>query len=114
MSTTPATPPAIEPLITILGGRITCRRCSAKSKRTGHQCRAVAIKGKTKCRSHGGKSTGPKTAEGRATIAAAHLVHGEETRAKRAAAKAARQRLRRLEEMVRELGLLTLPTDRRR
>lgn len=106
MSTT--TPPTIEPLITTLGGRITCRRCTAKSKRTGNQCRAIAMKGSktSKCRAHGGRSTGPKTAEGRARIAAAHLVHGEETRAGREAAKAARRRLRELEELARRAGLL--------
>ena len=53
------------------------------SKRTRQRCQAPAIKGKTKCRFHAGKSTGPKTA-GRARIAAAHTVHGRETRQKRA------------------------------
>jgi hypothetical protein len=68
-----------ETLIT-LGGRIRCRQCSAKSKRTGVQCRAPAIKDKTKCQTHGGKSTGPRTTEGKARIAAAHLAHGRDTR----------------------------------
>ena len=69
---------------TTLGGRVSCTQCNAQSKRTKLQCRAPAIKGKTKCRFHGGWSTGAKTAEGRARIAAAHTVHGRETRAKRA------------------------------
>ena len=34
-----------------------------------------------KCRMHGGASTGPKTAEGRARIAAARTVHGAAMRA---------------------------------
>ena len=35
-------------------------QCTAKSKRTGNQCRRYAIPGKTKCKHHGGRSTGPK------------------------------------------------------
>lgn len=31
-------------------------QCTAKSKRTGVQCRAQAIRGKDKCRLHGGKT----------------------------------------------------------
>ena len=65
-----------------LGGRVKCTQCNAQSKRTKQQCKAPAIKGKTKCRFHGGRSTGPKTADGRARIAAANTVHGRETRAK--------------------------------
>ena len=33
-------------------------QCTAKSKRTGEQCRGFAVKGKTKCRMHGGKNEG--------------------------------------------------------
>jgi len=36
-----------------------------------------AIGGKTKCRFHGGRSTGATTAEGKTRIAAAHTVHGK-------------------------------------
>lgn len=32
-----------------------------------------------KCNFHGGKSTGPKTAEGKARIGKAHFVHGNDT-----------------------------------
>ena len=35
-------------------------RCNAKSKRTGNQCRQPVVAGSTKCRLHGGLSTGPK------------------------------------------------------
>ena len=86
---------------TTLGGRIQCRQCNAQSKRTGKRCGAVAIKGKTKCRIHGGLSTGPRTPEGRARVAAAHWVHGEETRAARAEYRAALLRLSMLEELAR-------------
>jgi hypothetical protein len=94
-----------ETLVT-LGGRIRCRQCSAMSKRTGVQCRAPAIKNKTKCQMHGGKSTGPRTPEGRARIAAAHLVHGHETRQARAERRVELSRLAVLESMGRLLGLI--------
>ena len=62
------------------GGRIRCLQCQAKSKRTKQQCRAPASKGKTKCRFHGGASTGPNTPEGRQRCAEAKTIHGNETR----------------------------------
>ena len=67
------------------GGRIKCIRCTAKSKRTGLQCGRPALKvSRTKkCQFHGGRSSGPKTDVGRASISRAHLIHGDETRSKR-------------------------------
>ena len=67
-------------LLTTAGGRITCLRCNALSKRTKLQCGGPAVKGKTKCRFHGGRSTGPRTELGRQICAAAKTVHGKETR----------------------------------
>ncbi len=66
-------------------GRIICLRCTAMSKRTRLQCARPAMRGsKTqKCNFHGGKSTGPKTTEGRQRISKANLVHGDETIQKR-------------------------------
>ena len=49
--------------------------CGAKT-RSGKPCAKYPISGKRRCRLHGGLSTGPKTAEGRARIAAAQLKHG--------------------------------------
>jgi hypothetical protein len=74
----------VETLITA-GGRVVCRRCQARSKRTGLQCAKPALRtSKTqKCQFHGGRSTGPKTAAGRQRCADAKLIHGRETRAKR-------------------------------
>ena len=72
-----------EPLIRTCGGRIICHRCQALSKRTKEQCRQPAENGSPVCRYHGSRSRGPTTKEGRARCAAAKLVHGEETRAKR-------------------------------
>lgn len=44
--------------------------CGAKTRADG-RCQMRVEPGKRRCRLHGGKSTGPKTAEGKAAIAAA-------------------------------------------
>jgi len=72
-----------QPYISTLGGRITCPRCQASSKRTKQQCKSPAIKGKRVCGIHGGKSSGAKTDAGRQRCAAAKTIHGWETREKR-------------------------------
>ena len=70
-----------ELMLITAGGRIKCRRCTAKSSHTKEQCKRPASKlSKTsKCSRHGGLSTGPKTKAGKGRIRAAHLKHGEET-----------------------------------
>ena len=90
---------------TTLGGRVQRTQCNAMSKRSRQRCKAPAIKGKTKCRFHGGWSTGAKTAEGRAKIAAAHTVHGRETRAKSAERSAKLAELYELEMLGRSIGM---------
>ena len=54
-------------------------RCLAKTRR-GTECQKPAIKGRVRCQLHGGRSTGPKTPEGRARIAAANFKHGNRTK----------------------------------
>ena len=54
--------------------------CSAKT-RSGNPCQKPPMKGKNRCRLHGGLSTGPRTVEGKARIAAAHYKHGRRTKA---------------------------------
>jgi hypothetical protein len=100
-------PILLEQTILTLGGRITCQRCLAKSKRTKLQCRAPASKGKTKCRFHGGASTGPKTEAGRQRCAEVKTVHGRETRAIRTERSQASARLSVLEHVGFEIGLMT-------
>jgi hypothetical protein len=52
------------------------RRCNAHCKQPPlHYCRNWAIRGKTRCKIHGGMSTGPKTPEGKARVVAA-MVEG--------------------------------------
>ena len=102
------TPPPPGYLLTA-GGRILCRQCTAKSKRTGNQCRAVALKASAsnKCAFHGGKSTGPKTKAGRDRIAAAKTIHGMETRNARADRSLASARLTVLESVGFALNMFT-------
>jgi hypothetical protein len=96
----------MEHYLSTFGGKIRCIRCNAISKRTKQQCMAPAIKGKTKCRIHGGKSTGPRTAEGKARCVEAKTIHGWETRQGRIERGLAMQRLRELEEIGHALGMI--------
>jgi hypothetical protein len=91
------------------GGRIQCLRCRAKSKRTGNQCKAPAISGKFVCKTHGGRSTGPKTAEGRARCAAAKTIHGNDTRQARQELSEGLTHLRALEDLARHIGMIEGP-----
>jgi hypothetical protein len=52
----------------------SCPRCGART-RSGRPCRSPAMRN-SRCRMHGGSSTGPKTAEGLARIRAARTIHG--------------------------------------
>lgn len=45
-------------------------RCGAKTRK-GYPCKNLSEPGKRRCKFHGGKSTGPKTEEGKARIAEA-------------------------------------------
>ena len=55
-------------------------RCEARTRK-GSSCQKPPLKGKSRCRLHGGLSTGPKTPEGKARIAAAHWKHGRRSKA---------------------------------
>lgn len=48
------------------GPKATRPRCGARRKSDGQPCQAPARWPSGRCRLHGGLSTGPKTAEGRA------------------------------------------------
>lgn len=79
------------------------------SKTTRLQCKKPALKiSKTaKCGFHGGKSTGPRTAEGKARIGAAHLVHGNETNQRRLERSQGALRMAQLEDVMHALGMTT-------
>ena len=68
--------------IIIAGGKILCLRCTAKSKRSGEQCKKPALKTSRtqKCQFHGGRSTGPQTEAGKARQRAAVTTYGNHTK----------------------------------
>ena len=88
---------------TTLGGRVTCTRCNALSKRTRQRCKAPAIRGKIKCRFYGGAKGSGRP-----------IIHGRETREKRAERSAKLAELRELEEVGFKVGLFAEGTPRTR
>ncbi len=82
---------------------LSAPRCGAKTKRNaGKPCLAPAMKN-GRCRMHGGKSTGPKTIEGKLRAANAHVTHGLKTKTARAQQELMREMMRwrnDLKEMV--------------
>ena len=77
------------------------KRCLAKTRR-GTPCQKPAITGKGRCQLHGGRSTGPKTAEGLKRLAELNTVHGQRTKERRAEAKALAQANREIWAQLRE------------
>ena len=96
----------LEQTLTTLGGRVICQRCQAKSKRTKLQCAAPALIGKRVCKTHGGRSTGPKSEAGRQRCAEAKTIHGRETREARTERSLASARLAVLEAVGHTLGFM--------
>jgi len=85
------------------GDYLAAPRCGAKT-RAGCACRQPAMKN-GRCRLHGGKSTGARTAEGRRRARTARLVHGRRTAAViglRSAAAAVNRRLAWMTGLARE------------
>lgn len=88
------------------------QKCGARTRR-GTGCQRPANKKNGRCRLHGGASTGPRTEEGRARIAAANLRHGkyikdklDEQRENAAKGREFRKELRRMERELIAGGLL--------
>ncbi len=104
------------PMLITANGKIRCARCTARSTRSGLQCGRPALKASRtrKCQFHGGRGSGPKTTEGRASIAAARTVHGRETRQARSERSVASARLSQLEDAARLLGMMDGPRTRGR
>ena len=61
-------------------------RCMARTRR-GTLCQRPGTKKNGRCKLHGGRSTGPKTGEGLARLAASKTTHGQTTAVNRAKAK---------------------------
>ena len=70
-------------------------RCGAKTRR-GTVCRAPAMRNRRRCRLHGGKSTGPKTAAGLERSRRARWRHGVYSRETRELLAENRRRWREL------------------
>ena len=81
------------------------RRCGAKT-RAGGACQNPAIGGRSRCKLHGGLSTGPRTPEGKARSIAAHTKHGRRSRAHVEKVKAINAELRRLTNQLKLQGLI--------
>ena len=86
--------------------------CGAKT-RAGTPCKNPAVRGRRRCRMHGGRSTGAKTPEGRARLGTLHWKHGRSTteakeQAKRRAAvgRNIRAELKEIEREAIATGLL--------
>ena len=88
-----------------LGPKRPLQSCGARTRR-GTACQKPPLAGKTRCRLHGGLSTGPRTAEGKARIAAAHWKHGRRSRAFTEARKQIWADLRAVEARMRADGLI--------
>ena len=96
--------------LTTAGGKITCLRCTAMSKQSRLQCKKAALKiSRTqKCNFHGGgKGSGRQTAEGKARIGAAHLVHGRDTNERKLERSEGSLRMSQLEDVAHAIGLIT-------
>ena len=89
------------------GDWTTARRCGARRRRRT-ACQCPAMRNRRRCRLHGGKSTGPKTADGLERSRRARWKHGaysQEVRDIRALARRNRERFWTLEARGKELGL---------
>lgn len=100
--------------MTTAGGRIRCTQCQALAKSTRQQCLRPATSGKQVCKLHGGKSTGPRTPEGRQRCAQARTTHGQETASMRLERSLSSARLAILEEVGHGLKMMTGPRTRGR
>jgi hypothetical protein len=98
-----------DDVLLLARGRIRCRRCSARSKRTKLRCGAPAMKGKKVCATHGGKSTGPRTKQGKANSAQANLKNGKYTKQAQTEHSEASAQLSQLEDAMYLLGMSDAP-----
>ena len=101
-----------------LGPERPRQRCGARTRK-GTACQRAGSSKNGRCHLHGGASTGPRTAEGRARISAAQFKHGHRSKKAIAERKAATRKkseifteLKALESECIQSGLL--PKDWKR
>ena len=90
---------------TRLGAHSPGQRCLARTRR-GTRCQNPVVTNRKKCRMHGGKSTGPRTVEGKARSIAAHTKHGRRSREHVEKVKAINAELRRITYELKRDGLI--------
>ena len=78
------------------------QRCEAKTRR-GTLCQRPARLPVGRCKLHGGRSSGPKTADGLARLTAARTIHGKFTKEKREIAKRRAEQGRQMRGELKEL-----------
>ena len=81
------------------------KRCLAKT-RQGTPCQNPAIGGRNRCKLNGGKSTGPRTPEGKARSIAARTKHGRRSKAHVEKIKFNNAELRRITFELKRDGLI--------
>ncbi len=81
-------------------------RCGART-RSGCPCRAPAMRGRLRCRMHGGASTGPRTEVGLARLRAARTIHGRYAATERARNRHQLSLLRRTRVLLEAIRLET-------
>jgi len=72
------------------------------------------MQGKTKCRTHGGASTGPKTQAGKDAIRQAHYKHGEQTLEAKAARSDKSAEMQALEDIMHVMNMTSAERTRGR
>lgn len=78
--------------------------CNAKT-RAGSPCKNHPLKGKTRCKLHGGMSTGAKTKEGRERISWANYKTGQYTKEAKATRKIFFDFLKTYKNFLKEVNL---------
>lgn len=104
----------IMPMLVTAGGKVVCARCTAKSKRSGEQCKKPAMRGKAVCDFHGGRSTGPKTEAGKASQRTAVLKTGNYTKETMEDRARSIRTLHSLEDAMYVIKMTTMPRTRGR
>lgn len=101
-----------EKLLITAGGKIICPRCQAMSKWSKKQCMKPALRGKKVCDFHGGRSSGPRTAEGKERSRQAHIKSGLYTHEARLQSSSTSLKLAQLEDMMHVLKMTTATRTR--
>jgi hypothetical protein len=103
----------LEQYLITAAGRITCLRCTAKSSRSGEQCKKPAVKASRtqKCGHHGGR---PHSVRALRIISEANTLHGEFSQAAKQQYRNDSVLLHELEDALYVLNMASGPRTRGR